>query len=983
MGLRTTLALLVALSWGAQAQAGQNAQAPVSPTPSLEGFEGRTVSKVLVALAPEQDVQLARSLIQQQAGKPLSHDAIMESVAALQQHEEYRNVQLSIEPDSKGVRLVFLIQPVYHVGLISFPTAADKLPYSQLLQAVDFPSDAPFIADEMPEREAALKTFLAQQGYFSSSIQTKTVADRAHQLVNISFECALGPRAKVGEIRVEGVSQEESANIQHALRSLWATVNGTSLRPGQPYSKKHIDKALGHVRTHLAKAGRLAPGLRFEPSYDAAARRANITLEVQPGPLVTVRINGAKLWKRTLRKLIPIYQENAVDQDLVDEGRRNLLSYFQAKSYFDAAVTAKMEKHQDDVTITYDVDLGKKHRVEHILFTNNKYFDDDELNARVAIHKEKFPFYRGKYSEALLKKSIDSLLALYRREGFASAKLTTNVTDDGSKVDVEFLIDEGPQDHVRNLVIVDDDAKQVQPPLGNRKLRLSAGNPYSPFYVNEDRSQILAAYLNRGYPEVSMTAAAQPAVANPHEIDVTYKIAEGRLVRTQEVVLLGAQHARATFVESSVHQNVRAGQPLGQGKLLQSESDLYALGIFDWASVTPVESDPNAGAQEVLVRVHESKRNSLDVGGGLEVIPRNGNLPVGAVALPGLPPVNLGSKFTVTQKSFVGPRVTAQFARHDILGRAETAAVGLLLSRLDQKATFSYGDPDLGGSRWSSLFSVTGERTTENPIFTAVVGQASFQVETNLDKRKTQKIVTRYSYGRTDLSNLLLPDLVLPRDRNVRLSTVSADYIRDTRDKPLDAHHGQFESLSFAVTPTIFGASANFAKFLAQASFYRPIRPWLIWANNFRLGLAPPFAGSIVPLSERFFSGGASTLRGFAIDGAGPQRPVKVCNNPADTSTCTLISVPVGGEMVAILNSEARFPIPFKKDLGGVFFYDGGNVYNSINLHQFANNYTNTVGAGIRYNTKVGPIRFDIARRLTTIPGVKATQYFITLGQAF
>jgi outer membrane protein assembly factor BamA len=345
--------------------------------------------------------------------------------------------------------------------------------------------------------------------------------------------------------------------------------------------------------------------------------------------------------------------------------------------------------------------------------------------------------------------------------------------------------------------------------------------------------------------------------------------------------------------------------------------------------------------------------------------------------------VSLGSKFTVSQKSFFGPRVTAQFARHDILGRAETAAIGVLLSRLDQRATFSYGDPDFLGSRWSSLFSLTAERTTENPIFTAAIAQASIQVETNLDKRKTQKIVTRYSYRRTDLSNLLISDLVLPQDQRVKLSSVSAEYIRDTRDKPLDAHQGQFESLSVAVNPTIFGSSANFVKFLAQASFYKPIRPRLTWANNFRVGVAPPFAGSIVPLSERFFSGGASTLRGFAINGAGPQRPVQVCSNPADTSTCTLISVPVGGEMLAIFNSEVRFPIPLKKDLGGVVFYDGGNVYNNINLRQLVNNYTNTVGAGIRYNTKVGPVRFDIARRLTVIPGVKATQYFITLGQAF
>lgn len=87
--------------------------------------------------------------------------------------------------------------------------------------------------------------------------------------------------------------------------------------------------------------------------------------------------------------------------------------------------------------------------------------------------------------------------------------------------------------------------------------------------------------------------------------------------------------------------------------------------------------------------------------------------------------------------------------------------------------------------------------------------------------------------------------------------------------------------------------------------------------------------------------------------------------------------------MLAIFNSEARFPIALKKDLGGVVFYDGGNVYANVSAHQFISNYSNSIGIGLRYNTRVGPIRVDVGRNLNPLPGVKATQYFITLGQAF
>ena len=91
-------------------------------------------------------------------------------------------------------------------------------------------------------------------------------------------------------------------------------------------------------------------------------------------------------------------------------------------------------------------------------------------------------------------------------------------------------------------------------------------------------------------------------------------------------------------------------------------------------------------------------------------------------------------------------------------------------------------------------------------------------------------------------------------------------------------------------------------------------------------------------------------MRGFPINGAGPQRPVPVCSNPNDPATCTLISVPVGGRQLFILNSELRFPIPIKKGLGGALFYDGGNVYDRIGFSRFFKDYSHSIGFGLRYD---------------------------------
>ena len=949
---------------------------------TYEGFEGLNVSKVDIAASPVMNVDVFRPLIKQKAGEPFAMAAIRDSVGALQKTTLFSQVQVKVEPEQSGVHVTFLLQPAFYVGMIYFP-GAKAFSYTRMLQAINIPDQTPFVEDLVTKGSEALVQLFKNDGYFEAKVNPETQRDEKHLIVNLIYHCTLGKRAKIGELTFQGATQKEEAELRAALTSLWAKLKGGSLRHGQPYTQARLTKSLDYLRQRLQKSGHLTPIVRLaSSSYEPSTRSAHVTFEVQPGPLVSIRVNGAHVWKRTLKRLIPIYEENLVDKELVEEGGRNLVSYFQSKSYFDVKVDSHFVQEPDAIQVVYDVHKGDKHRVEEVHFEGNHYFSDKELQDHIPIKKAHLVISRGKLSNDLVKKSVASLTNLYINEGFAKVKVEPQVRDHEPQVDVTFRILEGDQDRVNSLRIVNARNEPIQSTT-THPLNLAPGKPYSRKLLEDDRSQILANYMDHGYLNAHFESTPTPTPENPHLVDVVYKIDPGPLARVGEVALLGAQHTQQKFLRNITDSNVKQGQPLSEGKLLSSESDLYNLGIFDWASISPLRPIEGQEYEEVLVKVHESKRNTLEVGAGFEVIPRDGNVPVGAVAVPGLPPVSLGNKFTTSQKSFFGPRFSFQYSRRDLRGRAETASIGFLFSRLDQRGTITYSDPRLHGSTWASLFSLSGERTTENPIYTAVLGQASWQLEKILDAKRTKTVRVRYSFQRTNLSNITIPELVLAQDQRVRLSTFSAEYVRDTRDQPLDAHHGLYQTFTFGVTPTALGSSSNFSRFLGQTAFYVPIRPWLTWANNFRIGLAAPFSGSFVPLSERFFSGGADSLRGFPINGAGPQRPVTVCSNPSDTSTCSLISVPVGGHMLAIFNSEARFPIPLKSGLGGVVFYDGGNVYSNINFHQFTSNYTNSVGFGVRYHTPVGPIRFDIGHNLNAPPGVRATQYFVTLGQAF
>jgi len=481
---------------------------------------------------------------------------------------------------------------------------------------------------------------------------------------------------------------------------------------------------------------------------------------------------------------------------------------------------------------------------------------------------------------------------------------------------------------------------------------------------------------------VEVKAAVRPENGNSHRVSVAYMITEGQLVRVNEVVYLGRKRTRLSLIEKTAQIPVET--PMRRAPLLEAESRLYDLNIFDWSSVGPRKPITDQTDEEALVKVHEAKRNEITYGFGFEVSHRGGNVPAGTVALPGGGgTIGLGSnQIAPSQSTFASPRGLIEFTRRNVRGMAETETASMVLSRLDQKALVNYAQPHFIGTEWKSLSSFSLERNSENPLFTAGLGDLSFQLERLLNRKTNTRLQIRYDLNKTDLSHLLVPQLVLPQDLNVLLSTVSASFVRDTRDKPLDAHRGDFATVNLGITPTAFGSSANFAKLFGQYAYFLPVHS-VVLANSIRLGLASPFSGSFVPTSQLFFSGGGTSLRGFPIDEAGPQRLVPFCNVLKGQSGCVDVTVPVGGRQLFILNSEARFPLGITKELGGVVFYDGGNVYSAINFHNFVDNYSNTVGIGFRYATPIGPLRIDIGRNLNPVPGINPTQYYITIGQAF
>jgi outer membrane translocation and assembly module TamA len=241
--------------------------------------------------------------------------------------------------------------------------------------------------------------------------------------------------------------------------------------------------------------------------------------------------------------------------------------------------------------------------------------------------------------------------------------------------------------------------------------------------------------------------------------------------------------------------------------------------------------------------------------------------------------------------------------------------------------------------------------------------QQGFTLQQNRRLPKEWDVLLGYSFKR------ISSELV---DFRQDISEVELSLIRDTRRDPLNAREGHFYSISVALGPEFLGSDFSFFRVYTQMVLARALGESLTWAHAYRVGLAngldeqrfqqvEVFGRS----TELFRAGGANSLRGFATDSVGPPGP--------------LADVSVGGEVVVILNQELRYQHP--SGLGAVAFYDGGNVFDRIEDVGFE--LRHSLGVGVRWESPVGLLRFDLGFPLNKRPTDRAYQWFFSLGQAF
>ncbi len=908
-------------------------------------YEGKPILNIRFSPA-EQPLEASElhEILPLKMNQPLRMADVRAAIDRLFSTGRYADIQVDAEPYKDGVAITFLTKNAWFIGDIAARGHISNPPSAgQLENTAGLDLGQPYTEAGVQRAIDNQNRLLEQNGLYLARVDPVLDWDtgKDYQQVKIRFETTSGLRARfttpvlTGDLKMDTERVMKATHLRRWLIHTW-----------KPVTQTRVQQALRSVRSLYENEDRLESRVTLESlKYDPETNRALPTLRIDSGPRIEVHTIGAKIPERKLRRYVPVFEEHAVDHDLLAEGARNLRDYFQSEGYFDADVEFKEQRViNDKASIDYLVVLGGRHKVAAILIEGNHYFNRETIRERMYLQPATFlEFPHGRYSENLLRRDEDTISNLYQSNGFRDVKVTDRTQDNyGGKpgeLAVFIEIQEGPQYLIGNLAVEGIEHLNQQDILS--RLSSIRGQPFSEFNVAVDRDTILAQYFSNGFPKATFEWSSKPG-DEPNRMDLHYAIHEGQRQFVRQVVYSGNTVTQNRLIDRTLTLN--PGDPLSPTEMTDTQRKLYDLGVF--AKVDAAIQDPDGDTDEkyVIYNLDEARRYSMDLGVGAELGRIGGcetclDAPAGATGF--------------------APRVSLDVARNNLWGLGHSLSLRTRVSTLEQRALLNYSWPRFR-EHDNLTVSFTGlyDESRDIRTFNYKREEGAAQLTQRFNKALT--VFYRLAYRRVSVSDVKISRFLIPLlTQPVRVGEASITMVHDRRDDPVDPHKGIYTTVDLGMAEHFLGSHFDFVRFLARNASYYPIGRKVVLARSTEFGDISAFHYSgdpeeAIPLAERFFGGGGTSHRGFPEDQAGPR----------DGTT----GFPLGGNALLFNQTELRFPL-IGDNIGGVLYHDMGNIYSSVddisfrvkqrNLQDF-DYMVHAVGFGVRYRTPVGPLRVDL-----------------------
>ena len=932
---------------------------------ALAADSARILTAVRIEGGDEDDRRFASAAFGLQPGQSVDDAGFQQALAAMRLVDRYRSVEGVLDADgSASLRLEPL--PL----LATWRWEGDAVP--KTLRKTLLPE---LRKDQRlgPQRRTVL-TGLAEQrlreaGYPEAKVSMILEQDGRHLRLGLS----LGAPSLIREIRLEG---DPSPYTREALLKV------AELRPGVSlWTPTVVREAQRRLRQRLVKNHHLEGSIRLEPAGEPGV----LLLEVRAGPKVTLRGKGlnmlAPLWGQPrLAEFVPLARAERYSPSILEEGAGRITTYFLNQGYpevkvrYERVVTAGTAEHPEAVTVTYTVEYGPRRTLGKVQFEGNRELPDQELR-QVLVLPKRFLLLPPHAKTETVTALEDQVAAFYHQRGFPEVQVRRRVdtAPDGS-VEVRLLIREGQRRFLNALVLdLPTDpgfprqtlSKSLLLALSDRPVPVAGTSRYQSDrrYLHgfegtlESTPQGMRLSFKPALPLVrndlalvvsdlrqrlSSAGAANPQVKLAFEDDgaqpiVRIQVPSQPLDQVRRMVVQGSDRTRARAVLREME--VLPGAPLDAAKLDEGQVHLGGLGAFQRVDLLTLKELPGQTAEpwqrgDLALRLQERSPWVFTEGFGYDNTQGyHFDLNAQQLDVGGMGRV-LDYGIRAGDQSLNIPALRRAFPTGDISRSLDSYSIG-------------YTDPwFLPGSLDPWLATRTRFHMEAAYIEEA---QAAFfarrrrfipSLEWKIGPTETVQLGYRFERVEVALNTSSDPSEQYPPNdleiiaRTPARSIISAPYLQvtvDRRDRPYDPTQGAYFMGRLELANQFFLTSVNssYVKLDLRYQWNWPVgfrAEYGVAMASFRLGLARPTARSAedLPLSERFFGGGAFTVRGVEPDMLGALGVV----TSLDGSTTQII--PLGGQGLAVINLEYRFPLFGWQSVWGEVFVDSGQIYSSL-----------------------------------------------------
>ncbi len=731
------------------------------------------------------------------------------------------------------------------------------------------------------------------------------------------------PAAKVFKVKEIVIDSDRPVSEKKIIRKI-------PFKKGKEFKRKLVVEGMERIKDYLIRQGFLRASIKqkIEREDDGAL----VAYSIRCGKKVNVKIDGCSSSeeKDIRKKIVGIAKDSVFPQELVSDIEARIRRYFLERGYFAVYVSSREEHFDDRDEMLFNVDKGEIVKIESIIIKGNEAFSEEKIKRQMLVREDSI-FTRGILKTETLREDVLAIKNLYMENGYTNVWIeypAISVSADGRRATVTIEIDEG------EIVRIEEIRFDGNNELGNEELAAVLSNKIGDSLVASkiirDETALRQYYDAKGFSDAKLSMNAEITEGST---TLVIKVSEGSRKRVGDIIITGNRLTKPKIIRNQLL--FKRGDLLSRERILRSQHALYKLGIFK--SVTITHSSANGSDEEIVkVDVTEADNLSMSIGAGYD--------------------------------SLSGPRGYFELSDTNFFGYNRFASFLTRAGAKESRVQFLFKEPRLFSRNLDSILSSFWEKEERESFTVRSIGSA-LQVS-----KKIRPSIMRYI--RYNFENVKISDLKIsleefreeePKLENLKLSSVGLSYIRDTRNDPFQTEQGTFASADGRIFTKMIGSDADFAKLFLHGSYFKDIGKGVVFASFARTGFARGFRGTdTIPLSERFFAGGDSSIRGFKRDEVGPKDPVT--------------GRPIGGESIFLLNEELRIPIYGK--IKGVIFYDAGNVYKEIEDTDIFD-LRHVLGAGLRVETPIGPLRFEYGRKLDREEGESRGEFFVSIGQQF